>query len=311
LRDDLHGLLRVLLLLLPLAAAGACLGGWLVARRALAPIAAMTEHARRISADQLGERLPVVNPADELGRLAAVFNGMLGRLEQSFAQLRRFTADASHELRTPLTALRAVGEVGIHRELTVDGCREVIGSMLEEVDRMGRLVDTLLLLARSDARALALQPESIDLGELAREVAATLSVLGDEKQQHIEVLASGQALVRGDRTLLRQALLNLVHNAIEHTPAGGKIAVRVAAHGGAVECSVSDSGPGVPPEHRERIFERFYRADPARARATGGAGLGLALARSVVELHGGKLEFLAGEPGGSVFRIRLPVEPSS
>jgi heavy metal sensor kinase len=318
LRDDLNGLLRVLLLLLPLAAAGACLGGFLIARRALRPLTAMTEHARRISAEQLGERLPGSASGDELGRLGAVFNDMLARLENSFAQLRRFTADASHELRTPLTALRAVGEVSLHGEQTVDGCREVIGSMLEEVDRMSRLVDTLLLLARADSKALPLEREPVDLGELAREVVATLAVLADEKRQRIDVAAAGAVRTSGDRTLLRQALLNLVHNAIKHTQAGGAIAIAVAARDGAVECDVRDSGPGIPPEHRARLFERFYRADPARARATGGAGLGLALARSVAELHGGTLELARVEPAcgvfdsgasGCVFRMRLPAEP--
>jgi heavy metal sensor kinase len=311
LRDDLRGLVTVLLLMLPLAVAVSCLGGWLLARRALAPMTQLAEHARRISAERLGARLPIANARDEVGRLALVFNEMLARLDRSFAQLRRFTADASHELRTPLTALRAVGEVGMQRDHDAAGCRDVIASMLEEVDRMTQLVDSLLLLARSDSGAVPRDQRHLDLAALAREVAATLAVLAEEKHQRIAVNDTGPAPVYGDPTLLRLAVINVLGNAIKHSSEGGTIDLRTTTADGFADCTVRDSGPGIAAEHQARIFERFYRADDARARATGGAGLGLALARAVVEQHGGSVQLLASDATGSEFRIRLPSSPAA
>ena len=195
LRDDLRGLAIVLLLLLPLAVTMAGAGGWFLARRALAPLVAMTERARIISAERLGERLPIAHPHDELGRLAIVFNETLARLERSFVQLRRFTADASHELRTPLTVLRTVGEVGMQREQGVAGLREVIGSMLEEVDRLTRLVENLLLLTRAEAGRIPLTRASVDLRELVAGVSDGLRVLAEEKNQELTVEQVGQQCV--------------------------------------------------------------------------------------------------------------------
>jgi signal transduction histidine kinase len=186
---ELNQLLLVLALGVPLGVGLAALGGYALARRALAPVGKMADRARTISASNLAERLPVENPDDEFGRLATVFNDTLARLEGSFEQLRRFTADASHELRTPLTAIRAVGEVGLREPRTPEEYREVVGSMLEEVDRLAQLVESLLTLSRADAGRIALRPETIDLTALAREVVGHLSVLAEEKRQTIEVEA--------------------------------------------------------------------------------------------------------------------------
>lgn len=310
--SEVHGqmreLLLVLALLLPIAIAGAAAGGLFLARKALLPIARMGEQARRISAERLGERMPIENPGDEIGQLGQAFNDTLARLERAFIQLRQFTADASHELRTPLTALRSVGEVGLRNERDVAGHREVIGSMLEEVDRLTQLVETLLMLARSEGGALVLTRSTLVLPDLAREVVAVLAVLTEEKHLKVEVVASAPCRVLGDRTLLRQVLVNLLHNAIRHSPEGGSITVEIAPKDGLVECSVRDVGPGIPPEHRKRVFERFYRVDDARTRSSGGAGLGLALARSVVELHAGTIELVDHEGPGAWFCMRLPQE---
>jgi heavy metal sensor kinase len=306
LQDQMREIVMVLGLLLPIAVLIAVFGGFMLARKALLPIARMADQAKRISAERLGERMPIVNPKDEVGRLGQAFNDTLVRLERAFIQLRRFTADASHELRTPLTALRSVGEVGLRNERDVAGHREVIGSMLEEVDRMTRLVDALLLLARSDGGALVLAPSSLDLADLARDVVASLAVLAEDKHLQVEVMASEPARVAGDATLLRQVLVNLVHNAIRHSPEGGSITIGFATGDGVVQCDVRDSGPGIPPEHRARLFERFYRVDDARTRRSGGAGLGLALARSVVELHGGSIGLVDDPRPGAWFRMQLP-----
>jgi heavy metal sensor kinase len=309
LRGQIREIILVLALLLPIALAAAAAGGLFLARKALLPIARMGDQARRISADRLGERMPIENPKDEIGQLGQAFNDTLSRLERAFAQLRKFTADASHELRTPLTALRSVGEVGLRNERDVAGHREVIGSMLEEVDRLTRLVDTLLLLARSDGGALPLARSVLSLPELAHEAVNTLAVLAEEKHLKVEIVPGEQVHVAGDRTLLRQVLVNLVHNAIRHSPASGTITVTITATEGFAQCCVRDNGPGIPAEHRARVFERFYRVDDARTQAAGGAGLGLALVRSIVELHGGTVALVEHDEhdgAGAMFCVRLP-----
>jgi heavy metal sensor kinase len=308
LRRELRELLVIMGGGLPLAVAIAGVGGYFLARRALAPVGRMADRARTITAERLGERLPVENPGDELGQLAAVFNDAFARLERSFEQLRRFTADASHELRTPLTAMRSVGEVGLREHRDAATYREIIGSMLEETDRLGRLVEGLLTLSRADGGNVSLRREEIDLAELARDVAAHLGVLAEEKRQSLAIDASGSVAAWVDRLLLRQALINLVDNAIKYTAARGtvRIAVRNARTSATIE--VVDTGPGIPPDHRDRVFDRFYRIDKARSRDLGGAGLGLAIARWAVEVQGGRIDLDSIEGRGSTFRITLPAK---
>jgi heavy metal sensor kinase len=268
----------------------------------------MTEEARSITAEHLDVRLPLPGPDDELGRLAATFNELFARLERSFEQMRRFTADASHELRTPLTVIRSVGEVGLREPQDEAGYREIIGTMLEEADRLALLTSTLLELTRAEGGRGPLRREAIDLGESAREAAEFLGALAEEKEVGLALdLPAAAPTVLGDRTVLHQALVNVLDNALKHSPAGTTVTVAVRTNGDRAEVSVADQGPGIAPEHREHVFERFYRADPSRNSKTGGFGLGLAIARWAVEAHGGRIE-LESEPGrGSVFRIRLPL----
>jgi heavy metal sensor kinase len=305
LRQQLGDLLFVLLLGLPLGVVAAGLGGYTLARRALAPVNRMAERARSITAERLKDRLPVDNPNDELGRLASVFNETLTRLEYSFDQMGRFTADASHELRTPLTAIRTVGEVGLRGKRDETAYREIIGSMLEEVDRLSLLVDRLLTLSRADTGQEKLSIDVIDLGELADEVADQLSVLAEDKKQSITVQHSANPRWMGDPVVLRQALLNLVDNAIKYTPEGGRISIRVAQSGAGATIDVIDTGPGIPSELQRRIFDRFYRVEESRSREKGGTGLGLSIAKSAVEANGGHLT-LEPATAGSMFRITLP-----
>jgi len=303
LRHDLRELLLVLGLGLPLALGLAALGGFALARRALRPVRDMAERARTITADDLGRRLAVDDPEGELGQLAIVFNDTFARLERSFAGLRRFTADASHELRTPLTAIKSVGEVGLRGRRDDQAYREIIGSMLEEADRLARLVDTLLVLSRADAGAVKLNVERMDLRALADEVTAQVEVLAEEKRQDLSIEAPARIEVIADRIILRQALLNLLDNAIKHSPEGGRVRVLVGQRAGIPLIEVIDNGPGIPLEHREAIFQRFHRVDPARTRNDGGVGLGLCIARWAVELHGGRIELESEEGEGSTFRI--------
>jgi heavy metal sensor kinase len=305
-RGQLRSLLAILLLGLPLASLVAGAGAYLVARRALSPINRMATAARRITASRLGDRLPVDNPDDELGHLATVFNETFSRLQTSFDQLRRFTADASHEMRTPLTAIRTVGEVGLREPRPEAAYRDVIASMLEEADRLNRLVENLLTLARAEGGAAKLVCERVDLAALAREVVDHLAVLAEEKQQAVTVDAGRAVPITADRAVLRQAIINLLDNAVKFSPVGSSIRLEVNVQPQHAVLAVHDSGPGIPPEDAERIFERFYRIEKSRSRDAGGAGLGLSIARWAVEAHGGRIEVLPGAEGGSVFRILLP-----
>lgn len=296
---------------LPIVVVLVVITGYLVAARALKPVDSMAKRAAEITADRLNERLVIDNPDDELGQLGTAFNATLARLENSFDQLRRFTADASHELRTPLTAIRSVGEVSLQKPGDEKYYRDIIGSMLEETNRLTRLVDSLLTLSRADAGQIQLHLTEMSLLDLVRESAALLEVLAEEKEQAVRVEGDASLTVTADRTILRQALVNLIDNAVKYSPVEGSISIRVANSQQNAVIEVQDSGPGIPPEHRSRIFERFYRVDKARTRAEGGTGLGLSIAQWAAAVHGGSIEVQC-EPGpGSLFRIRLPKRMST
>lgn len=300
---------------LPLVASLMALAGYFIAEQALAPLRTMVERARHLSARSLSERLPIGNPHDEFGQLAAVFNETFDRLDSSFAELKRFTADASHELRTPLTALRAVGEVGL-REGDLKSVRDAVGSMLEEAARMNQLIDRLLLLAQTDNEALAVRLAAAPVGEVLLDVCESLEVVAAEKNLHLDVRLDDDAIAMIDPALLRLAVVNLVQNAIRYSPAGKSISVTAIVRGEHAVIEVADQGIGISPEHQSRVFERFYRIDQSRSRADGGAGLGLAIVKWAVGRMRGTVE-LDSVPGeGSVFRLllslptRVPVGPS-
>lgn len=306
-KRELASLLWVLALGLPLAVGAAGVAGYWLAGRALAPVARMTREARSITADRLDARLPVVNPNDELGRLGTTFNALFARLEGSFEQLRRFTSDASHELRTPLAVIRSVGEVALREQHDEAAYRDIIGAMLEESDRLAQLVHSLLTLARADGGRIVLNLEPLNLADLAAEAANHLRVLAEEKGQQFDVAASAPLVVRVDRAVLRQAVVNILDNAIKYSPEKGSIRLVADRHDGCAVLEITDSGPGIPPEHRDKVFDRFYRVDASRSRAEGGFGLGLAIARWAVEANGGRIEVDSPAEWGSLFRIILPL----
>ena len=304
-REELWQLTLIFVLGLPVAVAAAGLGGYTLARRALLPVERMTARARVITAARLSDRLPVENPDDEMGRLATVFNDTLGRLERSFEQMRQFTANVSHELRTPLTAIRSVGEVGVREHRDEAAYRGIIGSMLEEADRLASLVDRLLTLSRAETGQATPLLDVFDVPMLAQEVAGHLGVLAEEKRQSIVVEAGVAQMARGDREAVRQALINLVDNAIKFSQEDSRILIRAGGIASTVTLDVVDRGAGIDEAAQDRIFERFYRASdvPAGAR---GAGLGLPIARGIVEASGGRLTLVASGADGSTFRIELP-----
>jgi heavy metal sensor kinase len=311
LRTQLWEVLVVLMLGLPVVVALAGVGGYVLARRALTPIDHLASEARRITADRLHERLSVPNQTDEIGRLAAVINDTFARLESSFDQLRRFTADASHELRTPLSVIRGIGEIGLGETRTPAEYKEAMGSMLEEVDRLTTLVDTLLRLSYGDAGTVRLSPEAVNLGQLVRDVVSSLSILAEERGQRINISASEDVSVMADRLVLREALTNVVDNAIKYGPQGSMVDIHVRVADGLATVTIADQGPGIAPEHRERIFDRFFRVDEGRSRDRGGTGLGLAIAKWAVEVNGGQISVQSGSHRGAVFRITLPVGQAS
>jgi heavy metal sensor kinase len=304
--NTLHTLLAILSLALPVALLLAALGGYVLAGRLLAPVGAMARQAAKIGAENLAERLPVANPDDEFGKLAAVFNQTLTRLQNAFERLQRFTADASHELRTPLTALQSVGEVALQENLDTAAYRDRIGSMLEESSRLTNLVESLLVLTRADSGRFQVNRTNTDLAALVGKAVEDMRVLAEERNQKLTAdLASGiQIPVDGD--LLRQAVVNILDNAIKFTPPGGTIAVAVKDRPGVVGIEVRDSGPGIPADHQDKIFDRFYRVEKDRPRDAGGVGLGLAIAKWAVEANGGRIELESREGQGSTFRIVLP-----
>jgi heavy metal sensor kinase len=311
-RRQLRELALLLLLGLPLGVAVAGVGGYLLARRALAPIERMAAYARAITAERLSERLPVNNPDDELGRLATVFNTTLGRLESSFTHMRRFAADVSHQLRTPLTAIRAVGEVALRERRDARTYRGVISSMLEEIDRLGHVVNQLLTMSRSEMGQSRMSREPIDLHDLADDVVTQLSVLAEEKQQSLTADSQGSPWGFADRLAVRQSLMNLVDNAIKYTPSGGQIRLRVWESPTSAVIEVCDNGPGIAPDAQRRIFDRFERAGGAAEPGdVGGFGLGLSIAKWAVEANGGQLRLEQTQGGGSTFRISLALAASA
>jgi heavy metal sensor kinase len=306
----LRELLLASLLVLPLVLGIAGFAGHALARRALRPVGEMARRAQEITPDNLHARLPNDRNDDELGHLARVFNQTLDRLDQAFEQLRRFTSDASHELRTPLAMIRSVGEVGLQKDGTPAEYRDRIGSMLEELNRLTSLLDNLLTISRADSGHLQLRRGSVSVLELAREAAGLLEVLAEERGQNLIVEGDAEIRADVDRLILRHALVNVIHNAVKYSPADEKIFVRVFAAGGEVTIEVDDNGPGIPVEDRSRVFDRFYRVDKARSRETGGAGLGLAIAKWAVEAHGGAITLDCGASVGCRFQIHLPRPPA-
>jgi heavy metal sensor kinase len=304
--ESWHNLLILLLAGTPIAVLGAALAGYVISGRMLLPLSRMADRARAISADRLSERLPVENPRDELGQLAVIFNDTFARLEGSFERLRRFTGHASHELRTPLMAIRSVGEVGLREPRDAAGYQEVIGSMLEEVDRLARLVETLLTLARWESGRTRAHPERVDLSVVAREVAGQLAVLAEERDVAIDVALDGAMPVSADAVMLRQAVMNVIDNAIKFTPGGRRVRIWSETGERTHDLVVDDEGPGIPHAHRARVFERFHRVEDGRSRDVPGAGLGLAIVHWAVTANQGRVSVDDNPSRGARLRLSFP-----
>ncbi len=288
------------------------LGGWFLARTSLASVVQMTEQARRMSAENLTQRLPIGNPHDELGRLAATFNELFGRLDESLSQQRRFMADASHELRTPLSVMRTATGVTLEQEQrSISEYRHALKVIDQQVQRLTRIVTDMFTLARADAGRRAINRNDFYLDELIWECVRAAEYLGSRKGVTIRLGKLPEIPYRGDEGLLRQMILNLLDNAIKHSPSDGEVHVRLERQGSELRILVSDTGLGIPLEAQTHIFERFYRVDRSRSRTEAsdlgaGAGLGLSIAKWIAESHDGRLELQSSNQTGSVFVASLP-----
>jgi heavy metal sensor kinase len=303
----LRGLLTTLLIGLPVVIIVAATGGSVLLQSALRPVRDMIDKANEISHHELNARLPVHYTGDDLERLSITLNQMISRLEESLQNSRRFTSDASHELRTPLTIIHGELEQLLTRKDIPDSIGDRVASLMEETDRLIGIAEGLLALSRLDAGEALRENVRADLGELAATTAEQMSLLAEEKGIELTCLRHTSAEVKGDRSRLKQIIVNLLDNAIKYTPEHGKIRIEVRAEKRHAYLEVSDNGIGIPKDDLTRIFDRFHRADSVRSTAIHGAGLGLSIVRSICTAHGGTayVENLAN--GGCKFVVRLPL----
>jgi heavy metal sensor kinase len=301
---------QVLLLLaigLPIAVTIAVIGGFILVRRALKPVEGIAHKAEEITQVNLSERLPVMRTGDELERLSISLNHMISRLEDAIQTSKRFVADASHELRTPLTVLRGELE-GLAQDAQLRAhTRESLGSMLEEVDRLAEIVESLLALSKLDAGDATSERVTFDLGELATGTAEQMSLLAEDKKITVVCEAEPQVMVEGDRARMKQVVVNLLDNAIKYTPNGGRVLLKISRGAREAVLEVADNGVGIPADALPHMFKRFYRVDDSRSRDQGGAGLGLSIVKSICSAHGAAVEVTSTTGEGSTFRVRQPL----
>jgi heavy metal sensor kinase len=305
-----RNLALILIVAVPATLALASVGGLFIADRALRPIDTITREAQRIGEQHLDRRLNLDLPDDEVGRLARTLDDMLARLDAAFQRQRRFTADASHELRTPLTVMKGSIGVTLNRPRSVEDYQAALAQLEGEVDRLTRLAEDLLLLARADAGRPLIQPREIDLVGVTRSVLTALRPLAEAKSLAIQLDAPETLTMPGDPDRLTRMISNLVENAIKYTQRG-YVDVRIEKTPGnsQVRLAVTDTGPGIAAEHVPHLFKRFYRADEARSREPGGSGLGLAIAHGIAIAHGGAIEVESRVGVGTTVVVTLPVTP--
>lgn len=304
-----------MLFAIPATVALAWAGGVLLARRSLKPMVAMREYAARIGATNLGDRLPVVNPHDEVGELAAVINDLLSRLERSFTQQRQFMADASHELRTPLAIVQNEASLALLRQRDPGEYEDALRVVRAATRRLRRIVDDLFLLARADAGELPVRRDAVYLDDIVSDTVREVRSLAEARGVDVTFESAPETPIVGDELLLHRLVLNLLDNAIKYSSAGGRVTARLRARDSEYVLEVEDTGPGIPRELQSHIFDRFVRADASRSHRedmlTSGAGLGLPIARWIAEAHGGTLELVRSDETGSLFVLRLPAPSSS
>ena len=303
LNEVLDGIFSIFRILAPIALLISVIGGWFLAHRSLKPVDTITKTARAISAQNLNQRLPAKAVDDELGRLTATFNDMIGRLQESFAQIQRFSADASHELRTPLTIMRGEIEVALRRKRLPAPTRELLTSVHDELVRLSSIVESLMILIKTESGRLAFQFSDIALDEMVRELTEDARVLASKKKITIETLRMEPLTIRGDAARLKQLFLNLIENAVKYTPERGRVTFAVTQENDQALVTIGDTGIGIPKKDLQKVFDRFYRV-----RSDGsGSGLGLAIAKWIAEAHLGTIQVTSREKKGSTFTVTLPL----
>lgn len=308
--ESLRALRITFVIAVPISLIVTLLIGYTIARRGLRPIDNATAAARRITSQNLRERLPSPKNNDEVGRLVQTLNAMIGRLEESFNSISEFTTNAAHELRTPLTILRGELEIELRKLNHVpeqEAQKTLIESNIEEVNRLIRIVENLFTLSRADSKDLTLSLREVKLNELLEKLSGKAEILASSKSIGIRLDIESKCTVIADHETLTQVVLNLTENAVKYSPAGSMITLRLQRHGDHAVLSVIDKGIGIDKEHSEKIFERFYRIDKARSRAEGGTGLGLAIAHSIIKAHNGMIRVESTPGEGSKFTITLPL----
>jgi heavy metal sensor kinase len=308
-RAELNRIRSAFLLALPVALFIVGLGGWLVAGRALRPMRVISETAERMTASGLDQRIPASQEDPEIARVIQVLNRMMDRLEASFRQATRFSADASHELKTPLAIMQAELESALQAAAPGSKEQQAFGNLLEETQRLKTITRSLLLLAQADAGELRLSREPVDLTATLVNIIEDAEILAAEAKLQFQIDLQPRVTMAGDRALLPTALLNLLTNAIKYNEPGGRIQVQLARDGTKVVLDVGNSGPGIPSEEQSKIFDRFHRVDTTRGRVVDGIGLGLSLAREIIRAHGGELVLVTSRPGWTQFRVVLQAAP--
>jgi heavy metal sensor kinase len=307
LEGEIGHMRRIILFGLPAALILTAAGGFLLARKSLSPVVTISEQADHISAKNLNERLKITNPDDELGRLAGVFNALLSRLDTSFRVMREFMADASHELRTPLTIIQGEAEVSLSNDGTAGEYRQSLGVIRDQAKRSARIVSDMLALARADAGEQNWRMEELYLNDLVEESGQAAQSLAALKGIRFTCEAGEDVMFKGNEELLRRMIVNLIDNAIRYTPAGGSVSVALTCEQSCARLEVSDTGIGIPPESVERVFDRFYRVEDSRTRASGGSGLGLSIVKLAAESHRGSVSLVSEPNRGSTFTVSLPL----
>ncbi|MBI4536135.1 MAG: HAMP domain-containing protein [Ignavibacteriae bacterium] len=305
--EVLENLFSIFLILIPIALAVSVFGGLYLANKSLKPVDRITTHARKITAENLDQKIAVRNVNDEIGRLTATINEMIQRLHESFAQIRQFSADASHELRTPLTIMRGEIELSLRSLKTPEEYRRVLASSLEEILRMTSIIDNLLTLGKADQGVYELNLEEVGLEEIVRDLHGDSEVLAEPKNIKVTIKKIEPITIIGDKVRLRQLFINLIDNAIKYSHIGGSVTLSVERQNGTALFRVEDTGIGIPEQDLERIFDRFYRVDKARSRELGGTGLGLSIAKWIAGLHRGTITVTSELDKGSVFTVQLPL----
>lgn len=306
LREVLGNLFLTFLILSPLALAGSLIGGWFLAHKSLKPVDVITRTAREISLQNLNQRLPIRHVDDELGRLTSTFNDMIQRLQSSFEQVQKFSADASHELRTPLTIMRGEIEVALRGAKVPGEVKDLLISVHDELVRLSSIVESLMTLIKSDAGRLSFQFQDVDLGSLLTAIAEDTQVLAEPKKISVGLRVNDPIHIQGDPSRLQQLFLNIAENAVKYTPPKGSIALSLEKVNGTAVVRVSDTGFGIPSRDQTKIFDRFYRIERKETSGTTGSGLGLAIARWIAEAHHGAIEVQSRLHKGSTFIITLP-----